>query len=337
MLNKIREVSRNLVIPFSFIIPIIMLYILDPDSFNATWKGRTFYLFFLWLLFLELILAWEKLSQKNLASLKKFRIVAIGIMASIPIVYVIGVNLLGLNPMLMELGKQILTYLHFSLENLQHWPLSLEYLVFTIFFTATIWLAYKMDGLKQFSISLCLLGAIGTIYMIDTFYPYGAFTPFQAFVPLTASSAARVLNWMGYTTSFLPYQVQGTLVLTVSGSSGSVGFGIAWPCAGVQSLFIYTCVILLFFKKSTIPIVQKIIYFIVGAIGTYIVNILRVVSIYVIALNQGDWMAFHNYYGELYSMTWIIAYIIIIILSRTIPAKLPLLKVKLQKLSFTKR
>jgi len=74
-----------------------MLYVLDPNSFNYTWKGRTLYLFFLWLLFLELILDWEKLTQKNLASLKKSRIVAVSIMASIPIVYVISVNFLGLD------------------------------------------------------------------------------------------------------------------------------------------------------------------------------------------------------------------------------------------------
>jgi len=331
--TKIEDFAKNLIIPGSFIAPILMLFVLDSNSFNYTWKGRTLYLFFLWLLFLELILDWEKLTQKSLASLKKSRIVVMGIMASIPIVYVIGVNFLGLDQMLIEIGKQILTFWHFSLDNLQHWPISLEYLIFTIFFATTIWLAYKVDGLKQFSISLCLLGAIGTIYMIDTFYPYGTFAPFQAFVPFTASLAAQVLNWMGYKTSFLPYQVQGTPVLYVSGSSGSVGFGIGWPCAGVQSLFIYTCVILLFLKKSAIPMIQKIIYFIIGAIGTYIVNILRIVSIYVIAINQGSSAAqvFHDYYGELYSITWIIAYLIIIILSRTIPAKLSMLKVKLQK------
>jgi len=330
---NIKACAKNLAIPFSFITPILLLFVLDPNSFNYTWKGRTLYLFFLWLLFLEIILDWEKLTQKNLASLKKPRIIVMGIMASIPIVYVMSVNFLGLDQTLTEIGKQILTFGHFSLDNLGSWPLSLEYLVFTIFFTVTIWLAYEVDGLKQFSISLCLLGAIGTIYMIDTFYPYGAFTPFQAFVPFTASSAAQVLNWMGYKTFFMPYQVQGTPVLYVSGSSGSVGFGIGWPCAGVQSLFIYTCVILLFLKKSTIPMIQKIIYFIIGAIGTYIVNILRIVSIYIIAINQGMRAAqvFHDYYGELYSITWIIAYLIIIILSRTIPAKLSAPKVKLKK------
>jgi thaumarchaeosortase len=129
---------------------------------------------------------------------------------------------------------------------------------------------------------------------------------------------------MGYETFFLPYQVQGTSVLYVSGSSGSVRFGIGWSCAGVQSLFIYTRVFLLSLKKSAIPMMQKIIYFIIGAIGTYIVNILRIVSIYIIELNQDMRAAqvFHYYYGELYSITWIIAYLIIITLSRTIRVKL---------------
>jgi len=331
--TNIKSTAKNLAVFPSFIIPIVMLYLLDPNSFSYTWRGRTFYLFFLWLLFLELIIAWEKLTQKKLASLKTWRKVVMCIVACIPIVYVIVVNFLGLDQMLIEIGRQILTFGQFSLDNLQHWPISLEYLVFAVFFASTTWLAYEVDGLKLFSISLCLLGAIGAIYMIDTFYPYGAFTPFQAFVPFTASLAAQVLNWMGYKTSFLPYHVQGTPFLYVSGSSGSVGFGIGWPCAGVQSLFIYTCVILLFLKKSAIPMKQKLIYFIIGAIGTYIVNILRIVSIYIIAINQGENAAqvFHDYYGELYSITWITAYLIIIILSRTIPAKLSLLKVWLQK------
>jgi thaumarchaeosortase len=333
--TNVKACAKKLVIPFSFIAPILMLFILDPNSFNYTWKGRTFYLFFLWLLFLELVLDWEKITQKNLASLRKPRIFFMVIAVSVPIVYVLGVSFFGLDQTLIEIGKQILTFWHFSLDNLQHWPISIEYLIFTLFFSATIWLAYEFDGLKQFSISLCLLGAIGIIYMIDTFYPYGTFTPFQAFVPFTASSAAQLLNWMGYQTSFLPYPMQGTPVLYVSGSSGSVGFGIGWPCAGVQSLFIYTCVILLFLKKSEIPLLQKIIYFIIGAVGTYIINILRIVSIYIIAVNRGMSAAqvFHDYYGELYSITWIIAYLIIIILSRTIPAKLSMLKIKLQKLT----
>jgi hypothetical protein len=38
---NIKACAKNLVIPFSFITPILMLFVLDPNSFNYTWKGRT--------------------------------------------------------------------------------------------------------------------------------------------------------------------------------------------------------------------------------------------------------------------------------------------------------
>ncbi|MGQ9726731.1 MAG: hypothetical protein ACUVQL_06335, partial [Candidatus Bathycorpusculaceae bacterium] len=33
----------------AFAIPFFILYALYPESYEATWKGRTYYLFFLWL------------------------------------------------------------------------------------------------------------------------------------------------------------------------------------------------------------------------------------------------------------------------------------------------
>jgi len=355
-INK-RAAAKNLAISFSFILPIFILYLLYPASFNSTWKGRALYFFFVWLLFLELILGWKKLTKK-LSSSKKSRIVAMVITASVPVVYVMSVNLFGLNSMLIEWGKRMGAGLPYD------WPLALEYLVLTIFFTATIWLAYGVKGLKQFSVSLFLLGAIGTVYTIDTFYPYGIFKPFQAFVPFTASSAAKVLNWMGYKTYFSGRIYEGTPQLVAFNSSGRTAFFIGWPCAGVQSLFIYTFVILLFLKdapfalrwkvvhaaipkklkfmvggkrinflvknkiiraaivraeKLVVAVLRMVPFYIIigiGAVGTYIVNILRIVSIYVIAINQGmdAALVFHSFYGEFYSMTWIIAYLIIIII-----------------------
>jgi len=165
------------------------------------------------------------------------------------------------------------------------------------------------------------------VYLIDIMYPYGYFSPFQAVVPLTASLAAGVLNWMGYLTSFGFSSTYNAPILTVSDSLGHPlkAYVIGWPCAGVQSLLIYTFVMLVFFKKAAIPLWQKIVYFVVGGLITYGINILRIVSIYLIYINnlsQGPAAAdqaarlFHNYYGGLYSIAWIIAYPLIIIGSR---------------------
>ncbi|HVP92708.1 MAG TPA: hypothetical protein VMS94_03080, partial [Acidobacteriota bacterium] len=60
---------------------------------------------------------------------------------------------------------------------------------------------------------------------------------------------------------------------------------------------------------------RKAVYFAIGAIVTYFINILRIVSIFVIAVNSGDWMRFHNIYGPLYSIAWVTVYPLIMIAS----------------------
>jgi len=85
---------------------------------------------------------------------------------------------------------------------------------------------------------------------------------------------------------------------------------------------------LLFLRKTDISWKQKIIYFVIGAIVTYFINVLRIVTIFTIAVYQGNISAFHNYYGPLYSIIWIVSYPIMIIGSRVLWSEL---KGKLQK------
>jgi len=305
----------------SFIIPFLLLYFLYPYSFEVTWHGRTYYLFFLWLISLELILGWEKLQTSKVNKLRSIRTVAFIIVLLLPTIYVIAANYYGLNDIIVDLSEQNNVYWANAM------PISIEYLVFTMFFVLIILLENGINGLLDFSISTLFLGIIGFIYTIDSIYPFGTFAPFQIFVPTTAMLAANVLNLMGYQTSIVVTNpISGSLPYLTAwdpkNPSTKAGFGIAWPCSGVDSLIIYTVTILLFLKKSAIPWKQRIVYFVIGAIITYFINILRIVTIFTITLNGGDWHQFHNYYGPLYSITWIISYLLIIIGTRTIWAKL---------------
>ena len=328
MLDIVQKFKKNTQIlvklspVFSFIVPFLVLYFLYPNSFEATWKGRTYYLFFLWLVSLEMILNWEKLQTNKINKLGSIRTIAFVIALLLPTVYVVAANYYGLNSVIENLAKQNNVYWAIWM------PLSTEYLVFTALFVLIILLSYGINGWKDFSISTFFLGTIGLIYIIDSFYPYGRFAPFQIFVPTTAKLAANVLNFIGYQTSmfvtrnpyygYMPY-------LTAWDPKNPLkiaNFGIAWPCSGVESLLIYTVTILLFLKKTPIPWKQKAIYFIIGAIVTYFINVLRIVTIFVISINGGDVWAFHNYYGQLYSITWIISYPLIIIGSRVLWGKI---------------
>jgi thaumarchaeosortase len=330
MLDIVRKFKKNIQIlvklspVFSFIVPFLILYFLYPSSFEATWKGRTYYIFFLWLVSLEIILGWEEKQTSKVDKLRSIRTSAFIITLLLPTIYVLIANFLGLNPALVDVAKQS----DMASPWAEFMPLSIEYLVFGVIFAVFGLIEYGKEGLVDFSISTLLLFAVGTLYLVDNFYPYGQFTPFQFLVLPTTILAANALNLMGY---------QTTITITTNPKHGwmpsltawdpknpftRAGYGIGWPCAGVESLMIYTVTIFLFLKKSTIPLKHKIVYFIIGALVTYSINILRIVTIFLIAMNNGDVERFHDLYGQLYSITWIISYPLIIIGSRILWRKI---------------
>lgn len=325
MLDVVQKLKNNtqilvkLLPIFSFIVPFLVLYFLYPNSFEPTWTGtwenRIYYLFFLWLFSLETILNWEELQARK-CDLKPMKTIVFIIVLVLPTIYVIIANYFGLNALITTSAR------HYNIRPAwaELMPLSTEYLVFAVLFALIIILQQGSSGLKDYSISTFFLVLIGVIYTINNTYPMGQFTPFQIAVPTTAMLAANVLNLMGYQTSLNTRTAMP--ILSASNSQNSFAAAIDWPCSGVESLLIYTVTILLFLKKSAIPLKHKTIYFVIGAVITYVINILRIVAIYVIAINKGDWGMFHDYYAQLYSITWIISYPLIIIGSRALWRKI---------------
>jgi thaumarchaeosortase len=318
----------------SFIAPFLLLYLTQDsaypnytgfyhtDTFEIMWKGRAFYIFFLWLVSLETILGWEEIQRSNITKLRSVRTAAFIVALSLPTIYITVSDYCGLNHAIESFAKN-----YIQAEFTFFMPLSIEYLVLTVLFALIVSLAYGIKRIKEFAISTLFLGAIGIIFTIDNLYPYGRFTPFQIFVPTTTGLAANVLNMMGYGTSmsFRNDPQYGSLtflqVWDAHAPQRSTYFNIAWVCSGVESLLLYSIVILLFLKKSPIPWIHRSVYFIVGATVTYFINVLRIVTIFVISINTGGgWTPeverFHNYYAQLYSITWIMSYPLIIIGSR---------------------
>jgi len=306
----------------SFIIPLIILYTLYAYSFEQTYQGRTLHLFFIWLISLEAILSWEKLQKNKINKLWSIRTITFIIILLLPTIYVIAANYCGLNLVLENLAKQ---------NNVgAHWarliPLSAEYIIFAVIFCLMVILAYGVNKLTDFSIPLFFSGIIGLIFTIDNLYPYGRFTPFQAIVPTTATLAANVLNMMGFRTqlTFITSVTYGYMPYLLAWNPQNpleiARFGIAWPCAGVESLLIFTVTIALFLRRTNISWKTGIFYFAVGAIVTYFINILRIVNIFLVSMVYGypspEGQKAHDFYGPLYSMVWIISYPLIIIGSR---------------------
>ena len=120
--------------------------------------------------------------------------------------------------------------------------------------------------------------------------------------------------------------VMGTDIVTsmptlqVTGALGTAKFAIAWPCAGIESLIIFTAVALLFLKRMNISWKAKIGYFAFGAAVTYFINVMRIAAIFTIGMQYGvdsrQVQDFHYYYGPLYAMAWIVSFPVIILASQ---------------------
>jgi len=272
----------------------------------------------LWLCFLETIIGYERLSvfQLNKKRIGRFFILAFFI--SLPTIYVVVANFFGLNEMIKALAEKNMVH-HARLV-----PFSMEYLIFSVLLCAIVVSAYGIVGLEEFSISIAFLGVVGLTYAMDQLYPFGRFMPFQSLVFPTTSLAQSVLNFLlAYPTKIeisMDTTYGYTPILKVYDPANPfrplAGYRIAWPCAGVESLLIYTLTILLFLKKSEIPTLQKVIYFAMGAVITYLSNVLRIVSIYLVKINGGNPSLFHDLYGPLYSIIWITSYPLIMVGSR---------------------
>jgi thaumarchaeosortase len=305
----------------AFAVPLLWLYLLDAGSFELMWKGRTFQLFFIWLIALELILGWENLQPSKIGKPVSAKTLAFIAALALPTVYVVLSNYLGLNAAIADASRQ--SQIPFA----DSMALSTEYLVFAALFSLTVFLQFGKKGLRDFSVPAFFLGVVGALYTIDNVFPYGQFTLFQLLVPTTATLAAFALNLMGYQTSLV---TAGTLPrLTATDPANplrTATFDIAWPCAGIESLLIFTVVALLFLKRMPISWKAKTGYFAVGATVTYLINVLRIATFYPIGMDYGvnseQVQLFHFYYGPLYSIAWIVSYPLIIFASQTLLRKI---------------
>jgi thaumarchaeosortase len=310
--NILGRLKLGRIFPFlpllAFSAAFLLLYFLDAASFELMWKGRTFELFFIWLIALELILGYGSLPKSKITMASKTRIILFAVSLALPTLYVAASFYGGLNSAITNI----------SIQNNVQWatsmPLSIEYLAFALFFCVTLFLGFGKRGLTTFAIPAFFAVLIGALYTVDNIFPYGQFTPFQIFVPTAASISQAIFNALGYTTSLDSSQ---TPTLQVSGATGTAQFQIAWPCAGIESLLIFTVVVLLFLKRMPISWKAKVGFFAVGAAVTYFINIFRIVNIFMIGMKYGENSSqvqlFHFYYGPLISMTWIVAFPLILV------------------------
>ena len=111
-----------------FLVPIVLLYVFVPLTFQVSWKGRVSYVMFLWLVLLEIFLSRHRLSEFNIvAELRQVNVKVISglIVLLVPTVFTLWQFVGGGGDLVIVLGR--LVGAPFPEVD---WPFAFEFMLF---------------------------------------------------------------------------------------------------------------------------------------------------------------------------------------------------------------
>lgn len=311
----LKEEDKMLLLSIS---PILVLLIVDPNSFILGWnEGRGPILFGLIFLLLE----WREARERLHLNLKRSISRKTAWIASFSalVIYYILVYFAGLQDYIRAIGYQI----HLpEAPYLLSWTWLWEYIIAAFSLMGMLASAYTSKALRHVITPIIYFLGMAAILGLDAAFPYQSLGPLASVVPIIVTIIVGLLGISGVTISTNPLSPmeppwvynQGNLLL-IGGLKRSVLLEINWPCVGIMSMLIYALVVCILMVKMEAPLKRKSIYGIIGALGTFAVNILRIYLIIIaVAYTNIDLRVFHESIGEVLFIIWIIAYLAMVVL-----------------------
>ena len=120
-------------------------------------------------------------------------------------------------------------------------------------------------------------------------------------VPYELKVIATLLTLVG-----LPIRVGNAYIEWTKVSGGNEVIYLAWNCIGWQTLVLFVVTLITGMSgKHTLP--SKLETLAIGVLGTYLVNILRLVLVVIVYFKVGRpfGIVFHDYFSNLLTLTWL--------------------------------
>lgn len=289
--------------------PILVLFTLAPGTFELSWAGfgklgRGGLFFVLFFLAFELY-DFRKNAPIRLNGAHR---VAVIILVALATVYFGGVGLGGgFTNFIYSVGKN----LGAAGEVSNSWLMATDFLVLTLYILALTVTLFGVRALRSVATPIVFSAGMLVFYSLDAFLPYGSIGPLQFWANFIVAAVGLLSRGFG-----LPiYGSSNTL--TIVGTRGFFKLVVYWPSVGVQSMLIYSLVMVLLAAKLDSPTRRKLIYATVGVAGTVFLNVLRIFLIayygYAYATTGQDLDAFHNSIGEILFPIWIVVFLGIVL------------------------
>lgn len=307
--HKSARVRLNTLAKWNFqllvlLLPLFALMAVETKSFTYGWTGRGF------LIFVALFFLIELLSEKpNMPSVNRKSLLRVVFLSLVMATYFGAVYSSGLKNYLIELGYVLAVPI--MEVDIGNWLRLIDALFILAFMVSSIYIMFGKKGFSLFSITLIYLTGISASWFLDSFFPYDRFTPLQVFVPITLMFVIPLLEIFGIPVSLL----KGHILIIVTKEDIILPLAVYWPCAGIQSIMIYSLVIVAFMSKLAIDRKRAVIYAIAGFVGTFFVNVLRISLIsYYGYLSLANIELFHKVIGEVLFIIWITVFLVAVVL-----------------------
>ena len=279
--------------------PILFSMIAYPDSIAWSWnEGRGGYLFALVFVVAELVGLKIVISKK--------RLLAVIPIALLTIAYLVSLEN-GLRDYIIESAEQ------FEVQLIYSWTWMWDFVVMATFIVIALSIFFGKRWIRIAPAGPIFLTGTAIILSLDAFFPYDTLGPLQYIVPYFVQANVWVITALDLGTA-----VARDNVMFLRGDHGSMALQVFWPSAGVHSIIIFSLVIGAFMLKMNILRTRKLMYFILGIIGTITVNLIRIFSLSWYALKVTTdpvaWEEYHKIAGEIMFLPWLFAFILVVIL-----------------------
>jgi thaumarchaeosortase len=279
--------------------PILFALVVFPDTFTLSWnQGRGGFLFALVFIVAELFGLRILISKKKLLSVIPLAIIVI--------IYLVSLEY-GLRDYLIESAKQ------YNVQLVYSWTWMWDFIIMGIFVIAALSIYFGKRWIRISPAGPIFLAGSAIILSLDAFFPYDTLGPLQYVVPYLVQTNVWLITVLDLGTA-----TARDNIMFLKGDFGPMVLQVFWPSAGVHSIIIYSLVMGAFLLKMNIHRKRKSIYFVLGIVGTIIVNMIRIFSLSWYALkvttDAKQWEEFHSVAGEIMFLPWLFLFLLIVIL-----------------------
>jgi thaumarchaeosortase len=290
-------------------VPVLVIFTLAPETLWLSWAGfgklgRGGLLFVLFFLGFELM-DFRKIAKPHLNRSRKISIV---FLVGFALFYFGAIAVVGqFTDSVYWVGR----VLGASGENSNSFLMAVDYVTMTLYVVGLATAFFGPRSILNIITAVVFSAGMLMMYLLDAFFPYGSLGPLQFWANFIVAGVALLSKGFG-----LPIYGFGNS-LTILGKHGTYRLYVFWPSVGVQSMLIYSLVMILLAAKLVAPAKRKIAYAVAGVAGTIFLNVTRIFLIayygYMYATSGGDLDAFHNSIGEFLFPVWIIAFLVIVL------------------------